>query len=243
MLQLMKLYAFFLNPSSFSSSTSSSSSPSSVVVEEKGEEEGREGDKGNPKSKDILMHISAEGVGKARHLREILRYGNGTRDKTALPPSLIEASSILSSCIIPLNFLKTYTTGSPKQRRTMSCFLTTRWVICKVRSGACLSSCQCLFYFRSCRDIPMYLFYCHPPHSAPLSLPLYHRCPQAGFLCASCHMHGRLVVDCPRVWLAFVQRAKSGTEDDGQAFCEEVGGNKKKQWTDTCKERWWPIIL
>ena len=70
MLQLMKMHAFFL--SSPSSSTSSSSPSSSVVVETGEEEAGKEGEN-KLKSTEMLMHISNEGFGKTKHLREILR--------------------------------------------------------------------------------------------------------------------------------------------------------------------------
>lgn len=43
-------------------------------------------------------------------------------------------------------------------------------------------------------------------------------------------------MDCPREWLACVQRAMAGSEDDGKAFCEEVGGKRRKRWTKICKE-------
>ena len=68
MLQLMKLHAFFLPSSSFSSTSSSSS-----VVVEKGLEEGGKRGEDKEKSKEMLMHISNEGFGKTKHLREILR--------------------------------------------------------------------------------------------------------------------------------------------------------------------------
>ena len=70
MLQLMKLHAFFLSSPSFSTS---SSSPSSSVAVEKGEEEGGTEGKNKERSKKMLMHISNEGFGKTKHLREILR--------------------------------------------------------------------------------------------------------------------------------------------------------------------------
>lgn len=143
MLQLMKLHAFFLASPSLSSSNPSFSSPSSVVVLEKGDEEGREGEEGKSRSDEMLMHISAEGFGKAKHLREILRYG--TQRQVGLTPfsyrSLFDPSVSSHSF-----FFNPHKTGPPKQRRTKSCFSTTKWVICKVRSGACLSFHSMLTY-------------------------------------------------------------------------------------------------